>query len=190
MRRRLSAIGLLTMVAALLTGCLGIGLPQRFVEPQTKGPYTVQDGKRFAILADADVPKRFSIWHDEFEAEYVGKTSDGHQFFVGDDTSGDFRRGYLVLFLWDADGAFESASVADLGTEQNDATRSAARSKFLKALGTYRIANIRVEPFGVTAFGDEVGFIPKRFDGSLSIELLPANTMAFNPPWTYGHYDT
>jgi hypothetical protein len=146
------------------------------------------------VYAGAGVPKRFTIWHDSFEAKWTGTTLSGDQFYFGPQgeyagTNPDY---FDVLFRWSASGEFKSSRIVDLGADPSAVTQHAVQSQMLSTLGQFRLGDLYVQPFAATAFGIRFGFVPVASSGGypLAIELLPANNMAFTAPWTYGHYDT
>jgi hypothetical protein len=153
-----------------------------------------QTGSRTAVYSGGGVPKRFTIWHDSFEAKWTGTTLSGDQFYFGPqgDVGGSNPDYFDVLFRWSSNGEFRSAHVVDLGPRPSVATQQAAESQILSTLGKFRLGDLYVQPFGVLAFGIRFGFIPAPpSDGyPVAVELLPENNMAFTSPWTYGHYDT
>ena len=155
---------------------------------------TTEIGARISVPHGGNIPNRFTIWRDAFEAQWVGTTSTGDQFFVG--PQGVYKSDlYIVLFVWKADGAFKSATIADVGPNPSRAEGEAAKQAMLGTLGAFRRTDLFIQPFAVKAFGLHFGFVPRLDDSSdptsrVWIELLPANNMAFTAPWTYGHYDT
>ncbi len=162
--------------------------------PASSMVLATQIGARISVQHGGNIPTRFTIWRDPFEAQWVGTTSTGDQFFLG--PQGVYKSDlYMVLFVWKADGSFKSATIADVGPNPSKAESDAAKQAMLGTLGAFRRTDLFIQPFAVKAFGLHFGFVP-RFDDSSDptsrvwIELLPANNMAFTAPWTYGHYDT
>lgn len=224
MPRRLVSAAVLFVGIALLSGCSGPAAKSTAVGDAVHrgahdppGPlttvappalfFTTETGIRVRTPHGDGIPNRFTIWRDAYEAEWVGTTTSGAQFYLGTQFNlGDPKSdAYEVLFLFTSDGAFKSATVIDFGlsagvasdfdTNVDQTTEDEARNQLLSTLGQFRRTDIFIEPFAVKAYGLKFGFIPQLPDASdsgdtVSIELLPANNMAFNPPWTYGHYDT
>jgi hypothetical protein len=170
-------------------------------------PFELMVGIRVKTPTGNGIPNRFTIWRDPYEAKWMGTTSAGKQFYVGTqyDLSQAQSDAYEVLFLFTASGAFESATVIDFGsasgvasdfdTNVDQAVESEAREQLLGSLGAFRRTDIFIQPFAVKAYGLEFGFVPLPAvendpEQPATIELLPANNMAFYAPWTYGHYDT
>lgn len=139
-------------------------------------------------------PERLTIPHDDYHAEFVGRTADGRQFFL----TTPFEPGgneYVALFLWSADGEFLEAKVDNLGTRElmDPAARQSAHDARLAELGEVNYQPIEVAPFSVTVHGSEIGLIPRApedEDDQWWVELLPGNYMAFVEPWDSGEYDT
>src|SRR6202000_2522984 len=103
-----------------------------------------------------------------------------------------------VLFLFSSGGAFKSATISDfsaasgpasdLDTNVDAKSETEVRDQLLSTLGPFRRTDIFIQPFAVRAYGLRFGFIPvvdPNYPGQPTIELLPANNMAFNAPWTY-----
>jgi hypothetical protein len=164
-------------------------------------------GTRVKIPSGNGIPNRFTIWRDPYEAKWIGTTSTGEQFYLGTqyNFAGTSSDAYEDLFLFTSSGTFQSATIVDFGrasgvasdfdTNVDQMTEGEARSQLLSSLGQFRRTDIFIQPFAVKAYGLKFGFIPQLPDPSdlsdtVSIQLLPANNMAFSPPWTYGHYDT
>src|SRR5277367_3786723 len=139
-------------------------------------------------------PPIIAINHDDYLAEYVGHTADGHQFclttpFVPEGSE------FLALYLFDAAGKFISARIDDLGprsTLDHD-KRVALRDEWLLELGGVKYGRIEISPFSVSRFGQTFGLVPTEADddeGVWAIKLVPGNLMVFSPPWDSGEYDT
>jgi hypothetical protein len=149
---------------------------------------------------DSGPPRLIAIHHDDYHAEYVGRTSDGRQFFVTtpfiaalDENPG---REFLAVFLFDRDGKFLKAEIDDLGTRK-ELDRYHPRyllAKRLDELEPFEYGDIEVQPFQVERFGTLFGLIPRPpdegADGGWWVELHPGNYMAFHEPWDSGEYDT
>lgn len=144
-------------------------------------------------------PKTVALSHDDYAARYVGRTSDGRQFFLTNPfvpaIGGSAGREFLALYLFDKDGALLDAQIEDLGTrsEVDEADARARQSALLEALGTVRFCKIKVAPFKLERSGVEFGFVPQppeEPDEDWSVIVEPGNYMCFWPPWTSGEYDT
>jgi hypothetical protein len=144
-------------------------------------------------------PKTVALDHDDYAAEYVGRTKDGRQFFlttpfvpaVGDEPGREF----IALYVFDKAGHLRSATIDDLGPRaaMDEDARVARRDALLASLGEVEYRRIKVAPFRVETFGVEFGFIPQPPEGpgeDWSVIVEPGNYMCFWPPWTTGEYDT
>ncbi len=146
-------------------------------------------------------PKLVTVNHDDYHAEYVGRTSDGTQFFlttpfvpatqVGTGTGREF----LALYTFDKAGALLSATIDDFGPRStlDHSARVARRDELIASLGKVAFRRIKIAPFRVEKFGVTFGFIPEASDkpnGDWSVIVEPGNYMCFWPPWTTGDYDT
>lgn len=146
------------------------------------------------------VPKTFPINHDDYHARYVGRLSDGRQFFlttpfepaIGNNAGCEF----VALFLFAADGSFLEARIDRLGPRKDldeahrDSVIQARIGELAAAGSTFR--RIRIAPFETKQHGTTFGLIPHQpedEEDELTIELHPGNVMAFFPPWE-GDYDT
>jgi hypothetical protein len=145
-------------------------------------------------------PKTFAINHDNYHAKYVGRTSDGRQFFLTTPFIGVIRGQagceYLALFICDRKGSLIEAKIDDLGPRAgvDKNAFSELRDQRIKELGKISFQRIEIAPFKVERFGQEFGLIPRPpeddEDGSWWVEVLPGNCMAFHEPWDSGEYDT
>jgi|SRR6516165_5079562 hypothetical protein len=146
-------------------------------------------------------PKLVTLGHDDYHAEYVGRTKDGRQFFlttpfvpakkVGTPTGREF----IALYVFDKSGKLQSATIDDLGPRagMDLAARVARRDALLASLGGVKYQRIKVAPFRVEMFGVEFGFIPRPPEEpgeDWCVIVEPGNYMCFWPPWTGGEYDT
>ncbi len=144
-------------------------------------------------------PKTVAVNHDDYHAEYVGRTKDGMQFFLttpfvsgmGDDPGREF----IALYLFDRSGQLQSATIDDFGPRatMDLAARTARRDELLSSLGEVSYQRIKVAPFRVERFGVEFGFIPQPPEEpgeDWSVIVMPGDVMCFWPPWTSGDYDT
>jgi hypothetical protein len=146
-------------------------------------------------------PRTVTLDHDEYHAEYVGRTEDGRQFFLttpfvpADEVGSDTGQEFIALYLFDKAGALLTDTIDDLGPrlKMDAAARVARRDELLASLGEVKYCRIKVAPFKVERFGVEFGFIPQppEEEGEdWSVIVEPGNYMAFWPPWTSGEYDT
>jgi hypothetical protein len=144
-------------------------------------------------------PKTVSINPDDHAARHVGRTADGHQFFLTNPFVPTFRgkagREFLALYLFDLAGTLLDARIEDLGSrEQLDETVACTRrDEMLQALGRVTLRRIKVAPFRIERFGVEFGFVaepPQEPDEDWHVTVEPGNYMAFYPPWSSGDYDT
>jgi hypothetical protein len=144
-------------------------------------------------------PKILAIEHDDYHAEYVGRTADGRQFFLTTPfeaaIGGNAGCEYLALFIFDRKGDLIEAKIDDLGprSTMDSDSRTSLRDQRIKDLGKLSFERIEIAPFKVERFGREFGLIPRppEEEGeSWWVELLPGNCMAFHEPWDSGEYDT
>jgi len=144
-------------------------------------------------------PKTVALDHDDYAAEYVGRTKDGRQFFlttpfvpaIGEKAGREF----IALYVFDKAGQLRSATIDDLGPRatMDEPARVARRDALLASLGPVKPQRIKVAPFRVEMFGVEFGFIPQPPEEpgeDWSVVVGPGNYMCFWPPWTSGEYDT
>ncbi|CAG0987326.1 hypothetical protein PHYC_02096 [Phycisphaerales bacterium] len=143
-------------------------------------------------------PNLIAIDHDDYHAKYVGRLSDGRQFFLTtpfEPAIDGPGREFLAVFLFDAKGAFLEARIDDFGTRASlDETRAnALLEQRLRELGEVTYGRIRVAPFSVERFSSTFGLIarpPEEEGDEWAVELQPGNYMAFFAPWNSGTYDT
>lgn len=149
------------------------------------------------------LPPRFvQINHDDYHAQYVGKTADKHQFFLTfpfAPTVGTAKGGsYIALYLFDEFGLLTDAQIFDQHLEKLS-TQTAVEQfteVLLSKLGTYELGNIKVAPFSIEKFGRTFGLVydagehdEDEEDLGVWVTVEPGNYMAFSPPWD-GDYDT
>jgi hypothetical protein len=144
-------------------------------------------------------PKTVAINHDEFHAEFVGRTKGGMQFFLTSPFVPGIRddpgREFIALYLFDRSGQLQSATIDDFGPRatMDLAARTARRDELLSSLGEVSYQRIKVAPFRIERFGVEFGFIPRPPEEpgeDWSVVVMPGDVMCFWPPWTSGDYDT
>ncbi|MEV5763990.1 hypothetical protein AB0L34_05365 [Micromonospora sp. NPDC052213] len=148
----------------------------------------------------AGPPRCLAIDHDDYHAEYVGRTADGRQFFLttpfepairGDDDGQEF----VALYLFDSEGRFLEARIDAFGprARMDRMARRAACDARLKELGEVTFTRIEVEPFAIDRFGTTFGLIlrePEDDDDTWWVTVEPGDYMAFTEPWDSGEYDT
>ena len=123
-----------------------------------------------AIMA-MGAPKLITIDHDDYHAEYVGKTKDGRQFFLTMPFIPS-KREFIALFVFDKKGVLESTVIDDLGS----------RSRLdHEALGKVKYCRIKIAPFSIERFGVTFGLVPRAPDepgDDWCVTLEPATTCA------------
>jgi hypothetical protein len=146
-------------------------------------------------------PKTVTLDHDDYHAEYVGRTKDGRQFFLttpfvpAEEVGTPTGREFIALYVFDKAGQLVSATIDDLGPRatMDEAARVARRDELLSSLGEVQYRRIKVAPFRVEMFGVEFGFIawpPEEPGENWCVTVEPGDYMCFWPPWTGGDYDT
>src|SRR5262245_35688376 len=144
-------------------------------------------------------PKLVKVAHDDYHAEYVGKTRDGRQFFLTTpfvpEVGRSSGREFIALYVFDASGQLLEATIDDLGrrSKLDLEARVVRRDALLESLGPRRTCAIQVAPFSVQRFGVEFGFIarlPEDEGEDWCVTVEPGDYMCFWPPWTSGDYDT
>lgn len=143
-----------------------------------------------------EIPKIIAIDHDDYHAEYVGKTIDGRQFFLAEpfvpQSPTEPGREFVALFVFAADGSLLEAQIDDFGPRPTDnKARAELCEKRLAELGEVIFDRIEIAPFSIEKFGITFGLIPDEDeDGHLTMILQPGDFMAFSEPWDSGDYDT
>jgi len=146
-----------------------------------------------------DRPTLIAINHDDYHAKYVGRTSEGRQFFLTtpfEPASGNQKGSeYVALYLFDRDGNLIEAKIDDFGPREalDDEQRRRCFDERLQDLGEVTYVRIEVKPFAVERFGTRFGLIasePEDDDDVWAVEMQPGNYMAFFEPWESGDYDT
>jgi hypothetical protein len=144
-------------------------------------------------------PTVIAIDHDDYHANYVGRTADGEQFFVTTPfvpaAASEPGREFIAVYRFDQHGKLLEASIDDLGSRA-DFNRDYARrllEQRLAGLGSVEFGRIEVQPFEIEHFGATFGLVPRppenKEDGWW-VEVQPGNYMAFHEPWDSGEYDT
>lgn len=145
------------------------------------------------------LPKLIAIDHDDYHAEFVGKTADGKQFFLTEpfDSETPTKPGneFVALYLFDKEGNLLEALIDEFGPrdKMDRNARDALCQKRLADLGEIEFGRIEIAPFSIEKFGITFGLIPlepEDEDDELSITLEPGNYMAFYEPWDSGDYLT
>jgi hypothetical protein len=144
-------------------------------------------------------PSKILIRHDDHHAQFMGRLSDGSQFFLTTPfIPATHNEGceFIALYKFNSNGEFLSAQIEKLGVRKLLDPKS-ADAKFhliLSNLGELHYGDIIIQPFELKKFGVTFGLIPidSEFvenEDDLCLELRPGNYMAFYPPWD-GYYDT
>jgi hypothetical protein len=144
-------------------------------------------------------PELIAIDHDDYHAQHIGITPDGHQFFLTNPFQPAYGNEegceYIALFKFDKSGNLVASDIDTLGP-RGSFSEDDAKEKYyskLDGLGKVTYQRIVVKPFSVTHNGTEIGLIarePEDEDDIWAVELLPGNYMAFFEPWDSGEYDT
>lgn len=144
-------------------------------------------------------PKLIAIDHDEYHAKHIGQTSNGQQFFLTTPfqppVKNDPGAEYVALFLFDQNGKLIEAKIEDFGPRPtcDEQARRQCYETYLAELGDVTFQRIEVQPFSISRFGVDFGFIPfepEDDEDEWAVELHPGNYMAFYEPWDSGDYDT
>jgi hypothetical protein len=146
-----------------------------------------------------NLPKLIAIDHDDYHAEFVGKTAEGKQFFLTEPfvpaTPTNPGNEFVALYLFDKEGNLIEAFIDEFGprNKMDRNARDALCKKRLDDLGEIEFDRIEIAPFSIEKFGITFGLIPNEpedEDGYLSITLEPGDYMAFYEPWDSGNYET
>jgi hypothetical protein len=144
-------------------------------------------------------PKIVAIKHDDYHAEYVGRTTDGRQFILTTpfEPAIDGHKGseFVALYLFDQEGRLLEAKIEDVGPRAtlDHEKRRQVRDRWLRELGEVTHKRIEVAPFAIERFGTTFGLVlrePEEDDDPWAVEMQPGNYMAFFEPWDSGDYDT
>src|SRR5260221_6368191 len=108
-------------------------------------------------------PKTVAINHDDYHAEYAGRTAEGRQFFLttpfipAEKLGTATGREFIALYLFDKGGQLISATIDDLGPRaaMDIEARVVRRDALLASLGKYKCQRIKVSPFRIEMFGVE-----------------------------------
>lgn len=144
-------------------------------------------------------PDIIAINHDDYHAEYVGRTADGRQFILTTPfepaSEGCQGSEFVALYLFDANGKLLDAKIEDFGPRASFdlEKRRELRDRCLQDLGDVTYDRIEVAPFAIERFGTTFGLVvrePEEGGDIWAVEMQPGNYMAFFEPWHYGEYDT
>lgn len=145
-------------------------------------------------------PTLIAIDHDDYHAEYIGRTEDNRQFILTtpfDPKMSDTHPGseFVALYKFDLKGCLLEAKIENFGPRKSvDAcAHQAACERLLKSLGNVSFERVEVAPFAVDRFGLKFGLVvrePDDEDDEWAVEMQPGNYMAFFSPWDSGDYDT
>ncbi len=144
-------------------------------------------------------PKRIALDHDDYHADHVGRTNDGHQYFLTTPfipaTKANDGREFIALYLFDKRGSLIEARIDDLGSRaglDRDKARTLLTQR-LAEIGPVSQERIEVSPFSLERFGTTFGLVlrpPDDMDSGWWVEVMPGNYLAFHEPWDSGEYDT
>jgi len=150
----------------------------------------------------AGEPSRITIRPDDYHVPYAGEAEDGRFFFLSDELFGggsatEAAKQFVALFLWKADGSFDSVEVSEV-TRRTDlppaqaghATDDTQLDAYLAQLGEYRLAAITVAPFSREVGGIVFGFVPQKYDGMWTVNIQPGDFISYYAPWDGYEYDT
>jgi hypothetical protein len=144
-------------------------------------------------------PSLIAINHDDYQAEHIGRTANGRQFFLTTPfepaIGGKVGCEFVALFLFDGAGTLLEAKIESFGPRASldDTKRRRLYEEWLNELGDVSFERIEVAPFSVERFGTIFGLVPRPPDEDGDgwwVELQPGNYMAFHEPWDSGEYDT
>ena len=148
---------------------------------------------------DSAKPQKIAIDHDDYHAEYIGRTKSGMQFFLTTPFEPAINQQvgceYIALFMFDEDGDLTESiidSFGPRGSYSEDDRKKQYQSR-LSGLGEVEFCRIEIKPFSIEKNGVSFGLIPREPEDEedvWAVELLPGNYMAFFEPWDSGEYDT
>jgi hypothetical protein len=161
---------------------------------ETDGRSDAGDGATVRHLGSA--PERFTIRPDDYHVPYAGTAADGRKFFLSQELFHG-QSSYVGLFLWKADGTFDSVQAAAVRKPSDapigQAVPAGAQElvdAYLAQLGGYTLEPITVEPFTKRVDGVRFGWRASQYDGSWSINIEPGDFIAYYAPWDGAEYDT
>lgn len=166
--------------------------------PYSVNAKTLDTTEEEAAASYSPPPELIAINHDDYHAKYVGRTSDGRQFFLTNPflpALQDAGNEFLALYLFDENGNLLDAKIDEFGSRgtMDDDAAWELRETRLTELGPVTFGRIQVKPFCIERFGTSFGLIAVSLDddtGSWWVEVQPGNYMAFREPWDSGEYDT
>jgi hypothetical protein len=123
---------------------------------------------------------------DDYNVPYAGTAEDGRRFFLSSQL-GEMSTGYVGLFLWRADGAFDEVKV---DRYVDDESVDALVQDRLDELGDYELEPIDVAPFTTQVDGVTFGWVVGEYDGVDVITIAPGDFIAYYAPWDGLDYDT
>lgn len=139
-------------------------------------------------------PTLIAIEHDDYHAQYVGRTADGRQFFLTTPFE-PTRNEFVALYTFDPEGRLLEAVIDEFGPRDrmDRRLRKDTYQRRLDELGPVTFERIEVAPFAVERFGLTFGLVvrtPEDAGDVWAVEVQPGNYMAFFEPWDSGDYDT
>jgi hypothetical protein len=153
-----------------------------------------------ALSMAGNPPTIVAIDHDDYLAKYVGRTSDGRQFFLtkpfepASALGSDDRCEFVALYLFDAAGTLLEAKIDAFGPRatMNQEKAHGVYQRRLQELGDASYERIEVAPFAIERFGTTFGLVLREPEDEevWAVEVQPGNYMAFFEPWDSGEYDT
>ena len=147
---------------------------------------------------DDGPPDLIAIDHDDYAAQYIGRTADGRQFILTtpfEPAMNGPGAEFLALYLFDDAGKLLEAKIENLGPRatMDEGRRVRLLDQWLAELGDVSYERVEVAPFSVKRFGTEFGLVvrePEDEEDAWAVEMQPGNYMAFFEPWDSGEYDT
>jgi hypothetical protein len=151
------------------------------------------------VALERGAPEVVLLMHDQWDARFVGRTSDRRQFFlttpfvpVSQSTQGNE---FVALYTFDLKGHLLEAKIDELGprTSLDKALRKQICQRRLEELGEVSFREVGIRPFLIEREGIAFGLIPRPpadSDEEWSATIEPGNYMSFSPPWDHGRYDT
>jgi hypothetical protein len=144
-------------------------------------------------------PHLIAIDHDDYHAEFIGRTNNGLQFILTDPfvpaEGGDPGCEFVALYTFNSSGQLLEATIDSFGprSQVDKEAREKVFMERLASLGDVSYERVEVSPFCVERFGYEFGLVarPPEDEGDVwAVVMQPGNYMAFFAPWDSGEYDT
>ena len=149
------------------------------------------------------VPEELPIrWMDDLHTAFVGRCSNGNQFFINDfwrDPSPSHesipdlnheayfsrRHAYLVLYIFNKNGDLIDHLFWDGGPGHNCSQDQIDQQRLmmLATLGKYRFSDILVKPFSILINGIAFGLIRDTDPEYEAVHLQPGSQITFEKPW-------